>query len=315
MAENEADWNLYRTFLAVIRAGSLSGAARALGSTQPTVGRQMEALEAALSAKLFTRSQRGLRPTAAAMQLVAHAESMDAAARAFRRASTADAKEESGTVRLTSGAQIGIEVLPQLLASFSRRHPRIELELSISSRTEDLLHRDADIAIRASRPSQKALIARRVGQPSIGLFAHRSYIDTCGAPASTSDLAQHRLIGFDRDVHILRSFGGLAEKLRREEFSFRTDNVIAQLALLRAGASIAACQTQLAQRNPELVQILSKEVKFEREVWIVMHADLKKTRRVQLLFDHLQRKLTSYFSLSRHYGRGPSPGPSPEGGS
>jgi DNA-binding transcriptional LysR family regulator len=296
MAENEADWNLYRTFLAVVRKGSLSAAARVLGSTQPTIGRQIEALEAALGVKLFTRSQRGLRPTAAATQLVAHAESMDVAAAAFQRASTGGATGNSGTVRLTVGAQMGIEVLPQLLTSFSRQHPQIELELSISSHTEDLLHRDADIAIRMSRPTQKALIARRVGGLRIGLYAHRSYIGIYGLPRVQADLAQHRLIGFDRDIHLLRAFGAIAEKSRRDDFAFRTDNVSAQLALLRAGIGIGACHAHLAQRESALIAVLGTQLKFDREVWLVMHADLKKTRSTRLLFDHLQRELTQYLA-------------------
>jgi DNA-binding transcriptional LysR family regulator len=296
MVENEADWNLYRTFLAVIRTGSLSAAARALGSTQPTIGRQIESLEAALDAELFTRSQRGLLPTAAAMELAAHAESMDAAAAAFRRASTAGATEESGTVRLTVGAQIGIEVLPQMLTDFSRQHPQIKFELSISSRAEDLLHRDADIAIRMSRPTQKALVARRVGKVMIGLYVHRSYVEIYDVPRSESALTQHRLIGFDRDMHLLRSFGGVAATLRREDFAFRTDSVTAQLALLRAGMGIGACHAHLAQSDSELIPVLAKQLRFEREVWLVLHADLKKTRRVRLLFDHLQRELTQYFA-------------------
>ena len=199
-------------------------------------------------------------------------------------------------MRLTAGSQIGIEVLPQMLAEFSRRHPRIELELSISSRTEDLLHRDADIAIRLSRPTQKTLIARRVGKARIGLCAHRSYIEAYGMPRSLNDLAHHRLIGFDRDIHQLRSFGGVAAKLRRQDFAFRSDSVTAQLALLRAGVGIAACHTHLAQRDRELTPVLATQLRFEREVWLVMHADLRKIRRVRSLFDHLQRELTRYLT-------------------
>lgn len=297
MAKNEVDWNLYRTFLAVMRTGSLSAAARALASTQPTTGRQVEALEAALGEKLFTRSQRGLLPTVAAKELLIHAESMEAAASALHRASTAASAEETGTVRLTAGAQIGIEVLPEMLARFSHQHPRIQLELSITSVAEDLLNRDADIALRMMRPTQQALITRRVGKISIGLFARRSYLATYGVPHSPSDLGRHRLIGFDRNTQVLRSFLGKTSKMSRDDFAFRTDNVTAQLALLRAGIGIAACHSHLMKRDPELVAVLPKHVKFEREIWIAMHADLKRTHRVKLLFDHLQRELTDYFSV------------------
>ncbi len=291
MARTDTDWNLYRTFLAVVRTGSLSAAARALGSTQPTVGRQLEMLEASLGAKLFTRSQRGLIPTTLGTELISHAESMDAAASALRRASTAPKTEDTGTVRLTTGAQIGIEVLPKILTAFARRHPQIEIELSITSRTEDLLQRDADIAIRMSRPTQKALVARRLGKVCIGLFAHRGYISAHGLPQSPAELARHRLIGFDQDVYILKSFGGIAAQLRREDFAFRTDNVTAQVALLRAGTGIGACHTGLAEGDTDLVPVLPEQIRFEREVWLVMHTDLRRVRRVRFLYDHLQREL------------------------
>jgi DNA-binding transcriptional LysR family regulator len=298
MINKEVDWNLYRTFLAVVRTGSLSAAARMLASTQPTVGRQLETLEAALGQKLFTRSQRGLLPTAAAKQLLIHAECMDTAAAALRRTSKASELAETGTVRLTTGAQIGLEVLPKMLADFSHQHPRIELELSISSQKEDLLNRDADIAIRMSRPSQQALVARRVGKVRIALFARRSYLAMYGAPQSKSELARHRLIGFDKNTEILKSFAGPSATMRREDFAFRTDNVTAQLALLRAGIGIAACHTHVAQRDSELIPVLPDHVSFEREIWLAMHADLKRARHVRLLFDHLQRQMTDYLGSS-----------------
>lgn len=294
MADLEPDWSHYRTFLAVIRAGSFSAAARLTGSTQPTIGRQIQALEATLGRKLFTRSQRGLLPTAAAQELLLHAESMAAAAAALRRASSGGASEEAGTVRLTTGEQMGLEVLPPILAEFAREHPKVELELSLSNRNEDLLRRDADIAVRLVRPTQKALIARRIGSVKFGLFAHRNYIDAYGQPRTLPDLSHHRLVGFDRDMHVLRAPGGAAAKLQREDFAVRTDNVAAQVAMLRAGLGITACQVNIARLDPNLVPILAKEMAFEREAWLVTHPDLKDVRRVRLLFDHLARGLKRY---------------------
>ncbi len=259
MADIEPDWSLYRTFLAVARAGSFSAAARLTGSTQPTIGRQIQTLETTLGLKLFTRSQRGLLPTPAARELVSHAESMASAAAALQRASSGGASEQAGTVRLTAGEHVGLEVLPPILAEFARNHPRIELELSLSNRNEDLLRRDADIAVRMARPSQKALIARRIGSVKIGLFAHRSYVEAHGLPRTPSDFSHHRLIGFDRDMHVLRTTGGAAAKLRREDFAVRTDNIAAQIAMLRAGLGITACQVNVARRDPNLVPVLAKD--------------------------------------------------------
>jgi DNA-binding transcriptional LysR family regulator len=214
----------------------------------------------------------------------------------MQRASSGEPTQETGTVRLTTGAQLGIEVMPKMLAEFSRRHPRIELELSISTRPEDLLHRSADIAVRVTRPTQKALIVRRLGSATVGLFAHRNYVEAYGVPRSVADLARHHVIGFDREMHILRAFGGLAAGVGRKNFAFRTDNVTAQLALLRAGAGIAACHADVAKGYAGMIPILPREVAFQRQIWLVMHADLKKTRRVRLLFDHLQRELTRHLA-------------------
>src|SRR6266568_5400373 len=302
MADIEPDWSLYRTFLAVARAGSFSAAARLTGSTQPTIGRQIQTLETTLGLKLFTRSQRGLLPTPAARELVSHAESMASAAAALQRASSGGASEQAGTVRLTAGEHVGLEVLPPILAEFARNHPRIELELSLSNRNEDLLRRDADIAVRMARPSQKALIARRIGNVKIGLFAHRSYVEAHGLPRTPSDSSHHRLIGFDRDMHILRTTGGAAAKLRREDFAVRTDNIAAQIAMLRAGLGITACQVNVARRDPNLVPVLAKDIAFQREVWLVTHPDLKGVTRVRLLFDHLARRLKQYVD---HKGASP----------
>jgi DNA-binding transcriptional LysR family regulator len=302
MADVEPDWSLYRTFLAVVRAGSFSAAARLTSSTQPTIGRQIQTLEATLGLKLFTRSQRGLLPTPAARELISHAESMAAAAAALQRASSGGASGQAGTVRLTAGEHVGLEVLPPILAQFAREHPRIELELSLSNRNEDILRRDADIAVRMARPSQKALIARRIGSVRIGLFAHRSYVEAHGLPRTPSDFSHHRLIGFDRDMHVLRTTGDAAARLRREDFAVRTDNIAAQIAMLRAGLGITACQVNVARRDPNLVPVLAKDMSFQREVWLVTHPDLKGVRRIRLLFDHLAQGLKLYVN---HKGASP----------
>jgi DNA-binding transcriptional LysR family regulator len=294
MINAEPDWSLYRTFLAVLREGSFSAAARSIGSTQPTVGRQMEALEERLQTKLFTRSQRGLAPTAAAQDLLPHAEAMAAAAAALHRVSSAERSEERGTVRLTAAELMGIEVLPPILSAFSRSHPHIAIELSLSNRNEDLLQRDADIAVRMARPAQNSLLARRVGTVKVGLFAHRAYVEAYGLPKTPDDFSKHRLIGFDRDTHVLRTSGGPAAALQHVVFNIRTDSVAAQQALLRAGAGITACQINAARRDPDLVAVPTSQFVFTREIWIVMHPDMKRVHRIRLLFDHLVGALTKY---------------------
>jgi DNA-binding transcriptional LysR family regulator len=294
MAHPEPGWDLYRTFLAVVQDGTLSAAARRLGLTQPTAGRHIEALEASLGVILFSRSRRGPVPTRAALALVPHAEAMAAASAALRRASSAAVDDARGTVRLTAGQLVGHEVLPSILAAFCLRHPGIEVELVLSDRNEDLVRRDADIAVRMMRPVQQRIVARRIGTVEVGLFAHRRYVEVHGLPDTREDLAHHRLIGFDRDPHGVRSAGGIAAKLRREQFGFRCDSAPMQLAALRTGIGIGGHHSLVARSDPDLIPVLEKTYRFKREMWLAMHRDSKTTRPIRLLFEHLAASLTNY---------------------
>lgn len=287
-------WDLYRTFLAVAQEGSLSGAARRLGLTQPTVGRQIEALETRLRSGLFVRSPRGLSPTAAAREIISYAEAMAAAADALQRVASGEARGEEGTVRLTASEIVGHEVLPPILGPFARRYPRIVLELVLSNRVENLLRRDADIAIRMARPTQKALVARRIGSVKLGLFAHRRYVEAFGLPETPEALAHHRWIGFDRDPAAFRPIGSPPLRLTREQFGFRCDNGPAQLAAMRAGIGIAGCHVPIAKRDSDLIRVLERPFTFTLDMWLAMHRDTRSTRRVRLLFDYLAERLGRY---------------------
>lgn len=288
----EPGWEHYRTLLAVIKEGSLSAAARRLGLTQPTVGRHVDALEEALGLALFTRSQGGLTPTEGALALVPHAEAMSTAAEALRRAATGEAAEERGTVRITASEMIGSEVLPGILADFHEAYPRIAIELLLSNRTEDLLRREADIAIRMVQPSQNALLAKKVGVINLGLHAHPRYVAAHGVPLSLDDIGQHPIIGFDR-VTSIRRLEGTELDLHRDMFAFRSDSDIAQYAALRAGLGLGLCQSGLAKRDG-LVPVLSNQVSIKLDVWVAMHEDLKSSLRMRLMFDHLVAGLATY---------------------
>lgn len=287
-------WDELRTFVEVARDGSLSGAARRLGLAQPTVGRHIDALEAALGSTLFTRSPRGLTPTPAALALTPHVEAMSAAAAALTRAASGEAAADSGVVRVTASDVVGCEVLPPILAAFHVAHPGIALELALTNRNEDLSRRDADIAVRMVRPTQRGLVARRIGVSRIGLYAHRDYLAKFGVPRALADLRNHCVIGFDRDNRSFRGAGEFAQRLTREDFGFRCDNDLAQLAALRAGVGIGGCQDNIARRTPELMVVLPNVIQYALEVWLVMREDSKATRRVRLLFDHLAAGLTDY---------------------
>jgi DNA-binding transcriptional LysR family regulator len=293
------DWDLYRAFLAVLDSGSLSAAARRLGLTQPTIGRQIEALERALGgAVLFTRSPTGLRPTEAALALRPHAEAMASAAEALLRTASGAADEASGVVRVTASQIVGAEVLPPMLTDFHERYPKIVIELVLSDRQEDLLRRDADIAVRMARPTQAALTARRIGSVPIGLFAHRRYLQRHGEPTAL-DQAGASAIGFDRSVETLNAMQALNLPLSREMFAFRSDSDLAQLAAVRAGFGVGACQYGVARRDPNLVPVLTDAFRFDLEVWVAMHEDLKGSLRMRLMFDALVEGLRDYVAASR----------------
>jgi len=291
------DWDLYRAFLAVLDTGSLSGAARALGLTQPTVGRQIEALEASLGAVLFTRSPGGLRATEAALALQPHAQAMASAAEALLRTASGEADQPRGLVRVTASHIVGAEILPPILTRFHEAHPEVIIELDLSDRQEDLLRREADIAVRMARPTQGALTARRVGVAPVGLFAHRRYLERHGTPERLEPgLAG---IGFDRNVQMLAALRDLQLPLTREHFAFRSDSDLAQLAALRAGFGIGGCQYGIARRDPDLIPVLTEAFRFDLEVWVAMHEDLKSSLRMRLMFDALVDGMAEYVAESR----------------
>ncbi|MEJ5155692.1 LysR family transcriptional regulator [Gluconobacter wancherniae] len=294
------DWHLFRAFLAVVREGSLSGAARMLATTQPTMGRQVAALEAALGAKLFTRSVDGLLPTEAGLRLIPSAEAMAAAAEKAWRAVSGKADEAQGTVRITASEVIGGEVLASLLTGFHALHPRISIELVLSNRNEDLLRGDADIAVRMVRPSQAALVARWIGNIDVGLYAHQRYLEEHPMPLCLYDLRQHALIGYDRNPAHSRMIEMMGVPLTREMFAFRSDSDLAQLAALRAGFGIGASQLGIAKRDRNLVPVLHTELIFSMDVWVAIHPDMRSDRRIRLMSDYLVRELTHYAKNSRH---------------
>jgi DNA-binding transcriptional LysR family regulator len=298
MDKNEPDWGLYRSFLHVMREGSLSGAARTLHLTQPTVGRQIDALEVALAVKLFTRSLDGLAPTEAALRLRDSAEAMSSLSTSMLRTVTATAAEARGTVRITASEIIGVEVLPAILADLRSAHPGLAIELALSNRNEDILHGAADIAVRMERPRQDSVVAKRLGAVKLGLFAHREYLKKYGTPKSFADLARHALIGFDRDPAFLQLVQSWGINISREDFAFRSDNDHAQIAALRAGIGIGICQAGIAMRDPNLRPLLANKMKFSLDMWLAVHRDMRGERRIRIVFDHLAKALSEYANLN-----------------
>ena len=204
----DMDWTLWRTFLAIVRAGSLAAAARALRVSHPTVRRHLEALEARLKSPLFTRSPSGLEPTGLALDLLPVAEAMEASSRDLLRRALSEREELAGVVRISASEVIAVEVLPDLLTSLRAGHPRLTFEIHPTNQVEDILRGDADIAIRMARPRQERLVARRVTEIEVGLFATRSLLDRLPRyPATLADVVKSGwMIGYDRNLRVYRQF-------------------------------------------------------------------------------------------------------------
>jgi DNA-binding transcriptional LysR family regulator len=288
------DWEDQRTFLAVLNSGSLSGAARKLALAQPTVRKRIEALEARLGVPLFTRSPNGLIPTQQAISLGAYARTMAAASDAFVRAASAPTGGVGGTVRIAVSEFIGIEVLPAMLGPLRQQYPGLAIEIALSNLSADLLDQEADIAVRMHRPTQDALVAKRVGAIPLRFFAHRDYVARRGLPKSVEELAGHDLIGPDRvsaDLAIVKS---LDATLSRTDFAIRTDSHAAQCAAIRMGLGIGVLQAPIGEAETDLVAVLPDLLVHPLETWIVTHEDLRRTPRIAVTFDHLVSAFHAY---------------------
>ncbi len=292
--DSEIGWELYRSYLGVLQEGSLSGAARAMGIAQPTVGRHIAALEKSLGVTLFTRSQTGLLPTEAALALQTFAEAMSSSATALKRAAEGQGSGINGTVRITASEVMGVEVLPPIITQLQSTYPDLKVELVLTNRVQDLLQREADIAVRMTQPKQEQLIARRVGQVQLGLHAHPTYLQQRGTPTSLADLAHHALIGFDEETPFVRAARKGFPLWNRDAFAVRTDSDLAQLAMIRAGSGIGICQVNLAARDPQLVHVLPGSIPLALEIWLTMHEDLRNNPRCKVTFDALLLGLQNY---------------------
>jgi DNA-binding transcriptional LysR family regulator len=292
------DWDLFQSLHAVMEAGSLSAGAKLRGLTQPTLGRHIEALEKRLGGPLFVRSPRGLQPTDLALELKPHLLEMSAAADAALRDASGAANSVTGSIRITASQMISVEVLPPILTAFREAHPGVVIELLASNATEDLSRRAADIAVRMSAPTQGALVAKKVGDIDLGFYAAQAYLDRHGVPMSYDDLEDHVVIGFDSPAYTITEVPGMNRPVGREIFSFRSDNDLAQFAATRAGFGVGVCQTPLGKRYG-LTRVMPNIVPWRLTTWVVMHENLRASRRMKLMFDHLVAGLTDYVAEGR----------------
>ena len=291
------DWNLLRALGAVLAQGSFTQAAARLGTSQPTLSRQIAALEAQLGTPLFERGTRRLQPTPAALALAEPAQRMLAAAQACALAADAvgsDSDDLAGTVRLTASDVVSTEVLPGLLAQLARQHPQIQIELVPGDTLSNLLEREADIAVRMLRPTQGTLITRHIADWPLGFYAHRRLIDAHGGPPTLATLADHRWVGMDQSTQMLDGFRAAGHAVDRRFFAMRCDSQPVNLALVRAGVGIGVVMVPLARRLPDLVPVLPQLQLPVLPVWLTAHRALRSSRRLRRVFEVLADGLRTW---------------------
>lgn len=292
MPKNLINWNHWRTFVAILDFGSLSDAARHLSITQPTAGRHVDQLEQEIGSSLFTRSRDGLAPTMLALSLQSDARSMHAACHALTRTISRKENSFSGIVRITASEIVGTQILPEMLAEFQCEEPGIDIELVLKNVQDNLLNRDADIAIRLVRPSQQRLLTKKIGTIKLGLYAHINYAKKHPLPTSLAELPSHRLIGIDRDLERWSNIKIGDLKASELKLSLKSDSDIGQFMALKAGGGIGICQRAIASRDDKLIAVLADQFSLQYEMWLTMHEDLKRDLAVRAVFKYLASALS-----------------------
>ena len=288
---SDFNWQLIPSFLAAHKHGSLLAAARALGISQPTVGRHVSQLEAQLGTPLFERTGRGLISTPAAVRLADAARDMETGAHTLMRGAHQAQTTLLGTVRISASQPVGCCLLPKLLAQLRAEQPGIQVELVVSNTASDLLRREADIAIRMVRPTQSSLVARRIGQVGVVACAHRNYLARRGVPLVPADLLGHEMVGNDRVQDIYRGFAAMGYPVGPEQFALRTDDLMAYWAAVRAGLGIGFVAAYLLRGDPDVVTVLPELSLPSLAVWLVVHREIRTSRRIRAVFDFLAREL------------------------
>ncbi len=290
----ETDWALWRSFSAVMEHGTLSGAARAIGASQPTLGRHIEALEASLGITLFERTLQGLRPNDTAIRLYEPVRAArDSLAEASLVAEGAN-PELSGSVRITSSTVMCHFVLPRILPDLRLRFPQVAIELVPSDSVENLLLREADIAVRMFRPTQLDLIAKKLGETPIIATAHRDYLERRGTPRELAELYDHDLIGLDKSDQVIEGARQMGFTLNRSHFVLRTDSQTNIWELAKAGLGITFAQGSLVRRTEGMVHVLPQLKPPSLEVWLCTHRELFVSRRIRAIYDRLGEGITDY---------------------
>ena len=281
------DWNHLRAFLATVEEGSLSAAARVLRQTQPTVGRQVAALEEALGVTLFERTGRQLVPTPVAVEIAGHAHAMAESATRISLVASGRSQSVEGVVKITATEGYSVNAMPAFVRRMRREAPGIHVEIVATNSLSDLRRREADIAIRNTEPTDPDLIARKVKTESGGLFATPEFIARHGPFRTTDDLADAPFVGFGGDSSVLEALQRRGLPVTSASFVAGSESHLVHWSLCESGVGIGLNAWSFGLRSPSVVPILEDQVNFEFPVWLVAPRELKTSRRVRVVFDAL----------------------------
>ncbi|WP_299623881.1 LysR family transcriptional regulator [uncultured Tateyamaria sp.] len=285
------DWSFVQSFAAVAEHGSLSAAARALGSSQPTLSRHIANLEEVIGTRLFDRGRGGMALTQAGHDLVAHATQMADAAARFELSRDGHDVDVHGTVRITASQIVACYLLPQVLPALRQAHPGIAIEVVASDLSENLLRREADIALRMYRPTQLDVISKHIGDTAIGAYAAHDYIARRGMPETVQDFAGHDLIGYDRSTLIIDGMRAAGLDVTRDSFAFRCDDQVVCWNMTLAGCGIGFGQFLMGDPDPRVKRVSGNAPVASLPIWLTAHAELRSSARVRRVYDWLAENL------------------------
>lgn len=281
------DWNRARAFLVTAEEGSLSAAARALRTAQPTVGRQVAALEEELGVLLFDRVGRGLKLTAAGLDLLEHVRSMGEAATLVSLGASGKSQSIAGPITITASEVISAFLLPPVVASIRRDYPNVEITIVASNAVRDLRRREADIAIRSGKPTEDSLVATRVRDMPARLYAAPSYLKRLGNPKTVGDLSRADFIGFTNDDRFLEGMNALGFGLTRGNFPIHTESHIVLWELTKHGLGIGVIIEEIGEAEPKVERVLPELAPIPVPTWLVAHREVHTSKRVRVIFDRL----------------------------
>lgn len=288
------DWNRARAFLVTAEEGSFSAAARALGVAQPTLGRQVAALEAELGVALFERIGHRLVPTATGLDLLEHVRAMHDAATQVSLTAAGQSEALDGPVRVAASEAVSAFLLPPIVEAIRARHPGVQVELVVSNRTSDLRRREADIAVRHARPEGDDLVARLVKEGSRAhLYGAPSYLARIGEPATREELAARAdVIGFDETDTLKKGLRGLGLPFGDDRFPVRTENHLVQWELCKRGVGLCMMMEVVGDAEPRVRRALPPPApSFPFSTWLTCHRELRTSRRIRAVFDLVAEQL------------------------